>query len=238
MTRALMRSIVAGCKNFIFLGEAGSGKSEIAINFAQWLAEMKERSVHFFDMDMTKPLLRSRDARQALERENILFHSQEQFMDAPTLVGGVVSSLKNQDRYVVMDVGGDYIGARSIGGFAPFINNNDTMVYYVLNVFRPWSCDIGHIDETMGRILGVSHIAPGKLRMIDNSNNGPTTTKEEFISGSRRLSDIVSPCAEIDFACVREKLYDEVKNELNIPVMPVRLHLTCPWADPEAESVQ
>jgi hypothetical protein len=224
-----IRDIAVGRKNFVFLGEAGSGKSEIAVNFAMWLTELKDRSVHFFDMDMTKPLFRSRDAREAIERENIVFRHQEQFMDAPTLVGGVVSSLKDKGRYVVMDVGGDHIGARSIGGFAPHINGDDTAVYYVLNAFRPWSCDIEHIDETLGKILGVSHISPEKLHMIDNSNNGPTTTREEFISGSRRLCDMISPHAKIDFACVREDLYGEVSHESNIPVMPIRLYLICPW---------
>jgi DNA polymerase III delta prime subunit len=218
--------ITGGCKNFIFLGEAGSGKSEIALNFARWLSESNGRSVHFFDMDMTKPLFRSRDARKSVEGENIVFHYQEQFMDAPTLVGGVVHSLKDRTRYVVMDVGGDYIGARSIGGFAPYVDNDDTRVYYVLNVFRPWSCDIAHIDETLGKILGVSHINAVKLHMINNPNNGHTTTKEEFLSGNRQMQDIIYPYAVIDFACVREELYTQVKDELNIPVLPVHLYLS------------
>jgi hypothetical protein len=219
-----------GCKNFVFIGEAGSGKSEISLNFAKRLAELNDRSVHFFDMDMVKPLFRSRDAREAAERENVVFHYQEQFMDAPTLVGGVASSLKDKGRYVVMDVGGDYIGARAIGGFAPCLDNDGTRVYYVLNAFRPWSFDIEHIDETLGKILGVSHIRAVKLRMVNNPNNGRTTTREEFLSGSRRMSDMVSPYAAIDFACVREELYPQVKDRLNVPVLPIRLYLTPPWS--------
>ena len=39
--------------NFVFLGEAGSGKSEIAISFARALAGEGMRPVHFFDLDMT-----------------------------------------------------------------------------------------------------------------------------------------------------------------------------------------
>lgn len=219
--------IAGDCKNFIFIGEAGSGKSEIALNFAKWLSEAGSCATHFFDMDMIKPLFRSRDARQALEEENVVFHCQEQFMDAPSLVGGVVSSLKDKNRHVVMDVGGDYIGARSIGGFAPHIDSDDTRVYYVLNIFRPWSCDIEHINETLVKILGVSHIRMAKLHMVNNPNNGQTTTKEEFVSGIKRMSDIISPYAAIDFACVREELYDQVKAEADVPVLPIHLYLTC-----------
>ena len=56
-------------KNFVFLGEAGSGKSEIAINLAFDLARKCNRKIHFFDMDMTKPLFRSRDLSEELKEQ-------------------------------------------------------------------------------------------------------------------------------------------------------------------------
>ena len=43
----------------IFLGEAGCGKSELAVQWALTAAECR-RDVHFFDLDQTKPLLRAR----------------------------------------------------------------------------------------------------------------------------------------------------------------------------------
>jgi len=49
--------------NFILIGEAGCGKSEISLNLAKYLAENSDKQVHLFDMDMTKPLFRSRDLR-------------------------------------------------------------------------------------------------------------------------------------------------------------------------------
>ena len=41
----------------VFLGEAGCGKSELAVQWALTAAE-RRRDVHFFDLDQTKPLLR------------------------------------------------------------------------------------------------------------------------------------------------------------------------------------
>ena len=93
-------------KNFVFLGEAGSGKSELAVNFARQLARRTQREVHFFDLDMTKPLFRSRDAAGELEQAGVTVHFQEQFMDAPTLVGGVSPTLRDPGALAVMDVGG------------------------------------------------------------------------------------------------------------------------------------
>lgn len=218
-------------KNFVFLGEAGSGKSEIAINLAMDLARNCNKKVHFFDMDMTKALFRSRDLRGELEKAGIEFHYEKQYMDAPTLVGGVNYLLKNKDSIVIMDVGGDYIGARSIGGFAPMLNKEDTLVYYVLNALRPWSYDIEHIDETLGQILGVSHINLTQIKLIDNPNNGVTTTTNEYLQGSRDMMETVTPYMPIEFSCVMEDLYDEVKELAKLPLVPVHLYLTYQWMD-------
>ena len=103
-------------KNFVFLGEAGCGKSELALDLALLLARTERRQVHFFDLDMTKPLFRSRDRAELLERAGVQVHFEEQFMDAPTLTGGVGRLLRDPSAAAVLDVGGDYIGARSIGG--------------------------------------------------------------------------------------------------------------------------
>lgn len=216
--------------NFLFIGEAGSGKSEIAVNVAKKLCALEEKKVHFFDLDMTKPLFRSRDLCQELVSQGMEFHYEEQFMDAPTLVGGVNRLLKDENSYVVLDAGGDSIGARAVGGFASMTGREDTMVYYVVNPYRPWSCDLDHIDRILGEILGVSHISLDQVHLISNPNMGALTTPREVIEGNRKLKDLLSPYKGLDFACVREELYEAVKEEIPFPVMPVHLYLTYPWA--------
>ncbi len=225
-----MLNLIGDKTNFIFVGEAGSGKSEVCLNFATYLKEVAgEKEVHFFDMDMTKPLFRSRDVCHKMEEQGIHFHYEQQFYDAPTMIGGVNHLLKDDNCYVVIDVGGDYIGARSLGGYAPKINKDNSIVYYVLNAYRPWSYDIEHIDGTLGKILGVSHIQLGKLHMVNNPNNGMTTTAQEFLDGSKRMSDMISEYMAVDFACVREELYEEVKDQSDVPLLPVHLYLTYEW---------
>jgi len=227
--KELMRQLIGNKTNFVFLGEAGSGKSEIAINFARNLAELSDKPVHFFDMDMTKPLFRSRDVMNQLEEMGITFHREEQFFDAPTMVGGVNLLLKDDNSYVVMDVGGDSIGARAIGGYAPKVNKDNTIAYYVLNAFRPWSTDIEHIDGTLSSILGVSHVQLGQIHMINNPNNGVSTTVEEVVEGYQKMKDMVSPYMELDFSCVKEELYEAVKSEIPGKLMPIHLYLTYEW---------
>lgn len=215
--------------NFIFVGEAGSGKSEIAINFAKYLSDLGNKECHLFDMDMTKPLFRTRDLDKKIEEMGITFHFEEQFYDAPTMVGGVNRLLKDENSYVVMDVGGDHIGARSVGGYAPQINKENTVVYYVLNSYRPFSYDIEQIDRTLGEILGVSHIKLDQLRFISNPNLGHATKASEVVEGHKEMSKIVSPYVKVDFLSVKDDMYKEVKEEVEIPVLPIKLYLTYEW---------
>ena len=215
--------------NFAFLGEAGGGKSEIAISFAKALARTEPGRVHFFDLDMTKPLFRSRDAGAELERAGVVVHYQEQFMDAPTLVGGVAPMLRDENSLVVLDVGGDHIGARSIGGFAPQLNRPSTAVFYVINAYRPWSDTIEHIDGTLGKILGVSHVKLTQLFLVANPNNGVSTTLDEVVEGYHRTDALVGEYMPLKFACVREDLAEAAAKVLPVPVFPLRLALTCPW---------
>ena len=217
--------------NFVFLGEAGSGKSEIAISFAKALVKTESRPVHFFDLDMTKPLFRSRDAGAELEQAGVIVHYQEQFMDAPTLVGGVTPMLRDEDSFVVLDVGGDYIGARSIGGFAPQLNKPSTAVFYIINAYRPWSDTIEHIDGTLGKILGVSHVKLTQLFLVANPNNGVSTTLDEVVEGYHKTDALVREYLPLSFACVREGLAEEAAKALPVPVFPLRLALTYPWLD-------
>ena len=228
--RGVIRAVTGNAVNFVFVGEAGGGKSEIALNFAAALRALGEKEVHFFDLDMTKPLFRSRDMEAALLAEGIVVHYQEQFMDAPTTVGGVRVQMNNANSFTVIDVGGDYIGARAIGGFNQELNRADTMVYYVLNAFRPWSYDIDHIDETLAKILGVSHIKLESLHFVNNSNCGPQTTAEEFLEGAKQLEESLAPYAKLSFSTVRREIYHQVKDDKRL-VLPLELYMGYPWQE-------
>ena len=99
----------------VFLGEAGCGKSELSVHWAlQAAAEGK--TVSFFDLDQTKPLMRSRDVESLLESAGVSVRFEHQTADAPTQVGGLVPALLDEKRTVILDVGGNDTGARLIGG--------------------------------------------------------------------------------------------------------------------------
>lgn len=209
----------------VLLGEAGCGKSELAINLARCLLETG-KPVELFDLDMTKPLFRIREQADKLADMGIRFHFEEQFADAPTVGGGVMRALKDADSYTVLDVGGDYIGARAIGGYAPLLNREDTEVFYIINPFRPWSTTPERASLVLSEVLGVSHIRPERIRLVGNPNLGGTTTAEDVLEGYRRLTELVE---KLDVLCVERSLCEAVQERVPAPVFPIDRYLEYQW---------
>ncbi|MCI9236777.1 hypothetical protein AALA13_03365 [Lachnospiraceae bacterium 50-23] len=216
-------------KNFMFVGESGCGKSETALHFAFALAGQKTKTVHFFDMDQTKPLFRSRDVRQALTEAGVVCHATAQVLDTPNLVSGAGHFLCDEDSYVIVDVGGNGAGARLIGGLAPYFSRQDTSIGYLINPYRPWSQDVYSIDSIMTEIRRAARIP--SVHVIASPNLGRTTSASEFLEGCDRLIRMVGEYVEVEFAVVMEALYESVKEASPFLLLPIRLRMKYPWDD-------
>ena len=215
---ALLRS-----SNTVFLGEAGCGKSELAVHLALELAE-QGKAVHFFDLDQTKPLMRSRDAETLLADAGVAVHFEQQRADAPTQVGGLVPLLLDESKNVILDVGGNDTGAKLIGGCAHLLKNAD--VWFVVNPYRLWSATAEHIDGTLSAILRASRLkAP---RFLLNPNLGRDTTAEEYLAGLAQGFTLLSPYVTVEAAAVPDTLYAQVRPHTDLPLLRVTPRITIP----------
>ena len=207
----------------VFLGEAGCGKSELAVYQALALAE-QGREVHFFDLDQTKPLMRSRDAQALLEDAGVTVHFERQTADAPTQVGGLVPLLLAPDKNVILDVGGGDAGARLIGGYSHLLKGAD--VWFVVNPYRPWSGSAEHIDGTLSAILRAARL---KLpRFLLNPNLGQETTVEEYLAGLEDGLAMLSPYVTVEGAAVPATLLAQVEGSVSLPLIPITTHISVP----------
>ena len=211
--------------NSIFLGEAGCGKSELAVHLALELAR-QGREVHFFDLDQTKPLMRSRDAEGLLEKAGVTVHFQQQYADAPTQVGGLIPLLLDGKKAVILDVGGNDTGAKLIGGYAHLLKAAD--VWFVVNPYRPWSATTEHIDGTLSAILRASRLK--MPRFLLNPNLGGGTTLEEYLFGIKLGLELLSPYVAVEAAAVPAPLYEQAKAETALPLIPITSHISVPEA--------
>ena len=215
---ALLRS-----SNTVFLGEAGCGKSELAVHLALELAE-QGKAVHFFDLDQTKPLMRSRDAETLLTDAGVVVHFEQQRADAPTQVGGLVPLLLDESKNVILDVGGNDTGAKLIGGCAHLLKDAD--VWFVVNPYRPWSATTEHIDGTLSAILRASRLKTP--RFLLNPNLGRDTTAEEYLAGLAQGLALLSPYVTVEAAAVPAVLREQVRPQTELPLIPIISRMSVP----------
>ena len=215
-------------KNYVFIGEAGSGKSEIILNVAHMLAQKTGRKVDLFDLDQTKPLYRSRDLQEAFARDGVTIWFQEQFQDAPSQVGGVRASLYG-DGYTLLDIGGGHQAAKYAGSYSDLLSREDSVPVYIVNPYRPWTRSLEGVDGTMSHIL--NSIRLDHIYILGNPNLGYATTVDEFIHGLEQMDTLFDGLTTVNSACVRKDIYDEVKERTDKFILPIELYLTYEWVD-------
>jgi hypothetical protein len=163
----------------LFAGHYGSGKTNIAVNFALTLAR-SGKNVCIADLDIVNPYFRTADSAQELAEAGVTLISPKfanSNVDLPALPAEAYRLVTDKTAYGIMDIGGDDRGAYALGRYTPAIleENNYRMVY-VANCCRPLTRTADDALEVMREIeaacgLRFTHI-------INNSNLGPETTTQ------------------------------------------------------------
>ena len=216
-------NFLPAARKLVLLGEAGCGKSEIAMQLALTLAA-QGGAVHFFDLDQTKPLMRARDAAALLEAGGVTVHFAEQYADIPTQTGGLLPLLMDESAVVLLDVGGGDTGAKLIGGYAHLLRT--AAVYFVVNPYRPWSGTAAHIDGTLSAVLRASRLRTP--RFLLNPNLGRDTTAEEYLDGLAQGLALLTPYVTVEAAAVPDALYAQVRPHTGLPLLCITPRITVP----------
>lgn len=226
-----LTDILNGRKTVAFLGEAGSGKTEIALNFALGLRNETDRKIHFFDLDQTKPLFRARDVEERLTKAGIAFHSNTDtsIEDVAALAPGVIAALNEGDSYVIMDVGGNEQGARVIGQFWESMHRADGLIMLPINPYRPWSGDSENLTVTLDKI--VSAARAGSVCVISNPNFCRQTTAQDVIDGNEKLKSMLAGRYPVSCVCAMTPLCGELGERMAEPVVPIEIQIIYPWME-------
>ncbi len=163
----------------LFCGHYGSGKTNLAVNYALKLRE-QGLPVSLADIDIVNPYFRSKDSQTELEAAGvkvIALPFANSSVDLPALPSETYSLVEDHSRYAVLDIGGDDRGAYALGRFVPYIlEENNYDMFYVVNFYRPLTTTAAEAIEVMREIEGACGIA--FTGVINNSNLGAETTTE------------------------------------------------------------
>ena len=160
----------------IFAGHYGSGKTNIAVNFALKL-KGEGLAVRIADLDIVNPYFRTKDSAKELEEAGIPLISPafaNTNVDLPALPAELYSLVQQKTSCAVMDVGGDDRGAYALGRYAPAIlEENDYEMYFVVNFYRPLTPTP---EEALGIMREIEQAAGIRCTaIINNSNIGNET---------------------------------------------------------------
>ena len=178
----------------LFAGHYGSGKTNIAVNYAIHLKD-EGYPVVIADLDIVNPYFRTKDSEKELREKNIELLCSPYAgsnLDIPSLPQEMYRAVQDKNTYAVMDIGGDDAGAVALGRFAPFIKEEDNFeMIFVVNFYRPLTRTADEALTIMREVEEASHLKFTSI--MNNSNLGEDTSAEDIISTdaeAERLSEI------------------------------------------------
>lgn len=219
----------------LFAGHYGSGKTNIALNYARFLKQAG-LPVTIADLDIVNPYFRTKDSEAALREEGIELICSEfanSNLDVPAMPKEIYALVDDRTRYGVLDIGGDDRGALALGRYTPAIlEENDYEMLLVVNKARPLTRTVSDTMDVMKEIetaCGLPFTA-----IVNNTNLGPLTQAEDILSSLRYAEELSTAtglpikmtcakdtlCQSLDervenlFPLSLQKLYYEIKSEV------------------------
>lgn len=200
----------------LFAGHYGSGKTNLAVNYALALRESGE-GVTVADMDIVNPYFRTKDSAEVLDAAGIRLISPafaNSNVDLPALPAALYLPIVERDTLAVLDIGGDDRGAYALGRYAPdILAEGDFEMIFVVNFCRP-------LTKTAEDALGVMREieAAGGIpftAIVNNSNLGAETTPET-VHATRERAEALSRLSGLPllFTSAEARIADAVPEPL------------------------
>ena len=163
----------------LFAGHYGSGKTNIAVNWALHLRGLGH-AVTVADLDIVNPYFRTKDSAAVLEKAGVHLISPtfaNTNVDLPALPAEAYRLVTDKSIYGIMDIGGDDRGAYALGRYVPAMKEegNYRMVF-VANCYRPLTRTPEEALEVMREIEAACGLQFTDI--VNNSNLASETTPE------------------------------------------------------------
>ena len=181
----------------LFAGHYGSGKTNMAVNYALSLAK-EGKKVCIGDLDIVNPYFRTADSAAQLEKAGVELISSRYAnsnVDLPALPAENYRLVQDKTVYGIMDIGGDDRGAYALGRYVPYIKAEDNYrMVFVANCYRPLTRTPEEALEVMQEIETACKLP--FTCIVNNSNLGPETTPQtvmdslEFVQRLSQLSGL------------------------------------------------
>lgn len=214
----------------IFTGHFGSGKTEVAVNYA---LELKKRVAHaaIIDFDIVNPFFRTADVKDQLEGAGLwvvtpLYANTN--VDVPALPPETNALFEKKEYHAVFDVGGDDLGARAVSRYRDEILQDSYEMLFVINTRRPMTDTPEKIEEMIWSIEQSSRMKVTHL--VNNTNLLSATTVADVLEGGRMIEEVSRKLdIPVAFTSIRESMAAELSAASDTPVLPLTGMIKLPW---------
>ena len=173
-------------------GHYGSGKTNIALNYARMLKRAGS-PVTVADLDIVNPYFRTKDSAADLQAEGIdlvVSDFANSNVDFPALPKEIYALVADRETKIVMDIGGDDRGALALGRYVPDIKaEGDYEMLAVVNAARPLTRTPQEAVEVLREIEAACRLP--FTGIVNNTNVGAETTVETVL-GSIPYADEIA----------------------------------------------
>ncbi len=205
----------------LFAGHYGSGKTNIAVNYALHLAA-EGKKVCIGDLDIVNPYFRTKDSAAELEAAGVELISPQfanSNVDLPALPAEIYRLVQDSSIYSVMDIGGDDRGAYALGRYAPYIlKENNYRMAFVVNFLRPLTTTAQEALEVMREVEAACGLK--FTCIVNNTNLGNETTKEILNASLEKLDEL---CKLSQLPLWMTTAEETLAKTMEIPVFGLRL---------------
>ena len=228
-TRA--RALIPSHDLVALVGNFGSGKTEICINWALWLAAQGQR-VSIVDLDIVNPYFRSREVAEQVARhgvEVIMPQGEQRYADLPILVPEVRAAIHQPQGTMLLDVGGDDLGARVLGYLEDLLKHHGVYLLQVVNTSRPFTETLAGCKQMQVELERASKLLVDGY--IANTHLMQYTDQATIMAGHEKVAQLSEATGvPVVFTVVEQSvLSDELVAELHTPVLPMRRFMLNPW---------
>ena len=177
----------------VLIGNYGSGKSELALNFAMQAAARGDRT-ELLDLDMVNTYFRLTERGKMVEQKEIRLVSPNfacAGIETLSLPAEVASAFVLDWDSVIFDVGGDDVGSTALGRYHEdfmALEPGALEVLNVVNIRRPLSGTPEKIQRLQEGMQVHSRLQI--TGMINNTNLSTMTTEQELWDGYLMLKEV------------------------------------------------
>jgi hypothetical protein len=214
----------------IITGHYGSGKTEFAVNYTVKLAELGKKAA-IADLDIVNPYFRSREKKSDMEKLGIRVVAPLQGAanaDIPALPAEIYTLMQDRSYDVVLDVGGDAIGAKALGRYFDYLSKGDYDMMIVVNANRPNTGDPESVIRYIEDIERAARIPATGL--INNTHMLRETTLKDILRGQKVVEEVSRlKGLPVKYICAIQKVAAQIPEGLQGEVFPIKMYMRPEW---------